>query len=271
MQPLQDLSALLRAYVQQQSDAFTVAAWVQLTETIADAQFLLASPTGAALFGFLPEELVGQYASQRYPPEDYRKALKLGNARRLGMPVPQSYPSRILTRNGVVRPVIKRVHMTNLAATTVWITSLLPAREVLPVPNIDIGSLENADADQEYFTKYISVAEAALVLADIAPHDPRTLAGHETRGLQLHLPYSQYTDMSMIKDGTHPPEGLFLTPGATVRLPQGRKGATKRPFLHWCQVCNETSRSGDPDPTHCPRRACRSPNWRVGKLRQNIR
>ena len=94
--------------------------------------------------------------------------------------------------------------------------------------------------------------------------------GHEAEGLQLHLPYSQYTDMSIPKDGIQPPEGLFLVPGATVRLPQGRKGAGKRPFLHWCLVCNETSRSDDPNPTHCPRRTCRSPNWRVGKSRQNI-
>ena len=100
MQPLQDLSALLRAYVQQQSDAFTVTAWVQLTETIGDAQFLLASPTGAALFGFLPEELVGQYASQRYPLEDYRRSLKIGKCTKARhtcstvIPFPHPHPKR---------------------------------------------------------------------------------------------------------------------------------------------------------------------------------
>jgi PAS domain S-box-containing protein len=265
MQPSADLSALLRAYVEQQTDAFTVAAWVRLTDTIADAQFLLASPAGAAIYGFLPEELVGQYLSQRHTPEDHYKGLKLATARRLGRVVPQPYPTRILTRNGTFRPVIKRVRMIDLAATTLWITHLLPARKMLPTPDIDLGPAENLQDDQRRFTRSISVAEATRAFAEGLPHVPYERMGREAESLQLHLPYSQYTDKSIEKCDEPAPEGFFLEPGATVQLPQGRKGAVKRPFLHWCKVCNETSRSDDPEPAQCPRRACRSPNWRTGR------
>ena len=258
MQPSPDLSALLRAYVEQQTDAFTVAAWVRLTDTIADAQFLLASPAGAAVYGFLPEELVGQYLSQRHTPEDHYKGLKLATARRLGRVVPQPYPTRILTRNGTLRSVIKRVRMIDLATTTLWITHLLPARKMLPTPDIDLDSPENLRDDQQPFTLSISVAEATRAFAEGLPYD-------EARGSQLYLPYSQYTEEARRKNGQPVPEGFFLEPGATVRLPQGRKSVVKRPFLHWCKVCNETSRSDDPDPAQCPRRACRSPNWRTGR------
>ena len=266
MQPSPDLSALLRVYVEQQTDAFTVAAWVQLTDAIADAQFLLASPAGAAVYGFLPEELVGQYVSQRQMQEDYRKALKLAMARRLGMVVPQPYPTRILTRNGTLRSVIKRVRMIDLAVTTLWITHLLPANKILPTPDIDLGPADNFQVDRRPFTRSISVAEATRAFAEGLPHDLYERMGREAEGLQLHLPYGQYTGISMEKDGQSVSEGFFLEPGATVRLPQGRQGGGKRPFLHWCKVCNETSRSSDPDPAQCPRRACRSPNWRRGRL-----
>ena len=265
MQPSPDLSALLRAYVEKQTDAFTVAAWVRLTDTIADAQFLLASPAGAAVYGFLPEELVGQYVSQRHTQEDYRKALKLATARRLGRVVPQPYPTRILTRNGTLRSVIKRVRMIDLAATTLWITHLLPTGKMLPTPDIDLDPNENLPDDQRRFTLSVSVAEANWALAEGLPHDLYERIGREAEGLQLHLPYSQYTGVSREKNGSPAPEGFFLEPGATVRLPQGHKSEVKRPFLHWCKVCNETSRSDDPDPAQCPRRACRSPNWRTGK------
>ena len=271
MQPSPDLSALLRAYVEQQTDAFTVAAWVRLTDTMADAQFLLASPAGAAVYGFLPEELVGQYVSQRHTQEDYRKALKLATARRLAMAVPQPYPTRILTRNGTLRSVLKRVRMIDLAATTLWITHLLPANKMLPTPDIDLGPAENLQNDQRPFTLSISVAEATQAFAEGLPHDPSERIGREAEGLQLHLPYTQYTVMSTDKDGILMSEGFYLEPGATVRLPQGRKGVAKRPFLHWCKVCNETSRSGDPDPAQCPRRACRSPNWRTGRYEGKMR
>ena len=172
MQPSPDLSALLRAYVEQQTDAFTVAAWMQLTDTIADAQFLLASPAGAAVYGFLPEELVGQYVSQRHTPEDHYKGLKLATARRLGRVVPQPYPTRILTRNGTLRSVIKRVRMIDLATTTLWITHLLPARKMLPTPDIDLDSPENLRDDQQPFTLSISVAEATRTFAEGLPYDP---------------------------------------------------------------------------------------------------
>ena len=268
MQPSPDLSALLRAYVEQQTDAFTVAAWVQLTDTIADAQFLLASPAGAAVYGFLPEELVGQYVSQRHTQEDYRKALKIATARRLGWVVPQPYPTRILTRNETLRSVIKRVRMIDLAATTLWITHLLPANKMMPTPDIDLDPPKNLQDDPQPFTLSISVAEATRAFAEGLPYDRM---GRGTEGLQLNLPYGQYTAKSTENDGHSVAEGFFLEPGATVRLPQGRKGAAKRPFLHWCKVCNETSRSGDPDPAQCPRRACRSPNWRTGRYEGKAR
>ena len=266
MQPSPDLSALLRAYVEQQTDAFTVAAWVRLTDTIADAQFLLASPAGAAVYGFLPEELVGQYVSQRHTPEDHYKSLKLATARRLGIPVPQPYPTRILTRNETLRSVLKRVRMIDLASTTLWITHLLPASQMLPTPDIDVDPPENLQDAPRPFIRSISVAEATRAFAEGLPHDPSGRIGREAEGgLQLHLPYSQYTYESSKKNGQTASEGFYLEPGATVRLPQGPKGAPKRPFLHWCKVCNETSRSNDPDPAQCPRRACRSPNWRRGR------
>ena len=60
-------------------------------------------------------------------------------------------------------------------------------------------------------------------------------------------------------------EGFFLAPGQSVRLPKSMKGDMKRPFLHWCKVCNELSRSHQEDPHTCPRRECRSAYWRTGK------
>ena len=36
------------------------------------------------------------------------------------------------------------------------------------MPNIDMGSVETADAEKGYFTKYVSVAEATQTLADMA-------------------------------------------------------------------------------------------------------
>ena len=61
-------------------------------------------------------------------------------------------------------------------------------------------------------------------------------------------------------------EGFFLAPGQSVRLPRSNKGDMKRPFLHWCKVCNELSRSHQEDPATCPRRECRSAYWRTGKF-----
>lgn len=61
-------------------------------------------------------------------------------------------------------------------------------------------------------------------------------------------------------------EGFFLAPGQSVKLPQSTKGDLKRPFLHWCKVCNELSRSHNADPATCPRRECRSAFWRTGKF-----
>ena len=60
-------------------------------------------------------------------------------------------------------------------------------------------------------------------------------------------------------------EGFTLSPGQSVRLPPSRKREIKRPFLHWCKVCNELSRSHQADPAICPRRECRSAFWRTGK------
>ena len=57
------------------------------------------------------------------------------------------------------------------------------------------------------------------------------------------------------------PEGVFLAPGRTARL----TGVESRPYLHWCKVCNELSRSKNADPANCPRRDCRSALWRRGK------
>ena len=57
------------------------------------------------------------------------------------------------------------------------------------------------------------------------------------------------------------PEGVYLAPGRTARL----AGVVSRPYLHWCKVCNELSRSRSEDPTKCPRRECRSALWRRGK------
>ena len=60
-------------------------------------------------------------------------------------------------------------------------------------------------------------------------------------------------------------EGFTLAPGQSVRLPASNKRDLKRPFLHWCKVCNELSRSHQPDPAICPRRECRSAYWRTGR------
>jgi len=56
------------------------------------------------------------------------------------------------------------------------------------------------------------------------------------------------------------PHGVFLAPGRSARL----TGVEGRPFLHWCRVCNEVSRSKNADPAKCPRRECRSALWRRG-------
>lgn len=55
-------------------------------------------------------------------------------------------------------------------------------------------------------------------------------------------------------------DGVFLGPGRSARL----AGVEGRPFLHWCRVCNEVSRSKNADPAKCPRRECRSALWRRG-------
>lgn len=57
------------------------------------------------------------------------------------------------------------------------------------------------------------------------------------------------------------PEGVFLAPGRTALL----AGVVDQPFLHWCKVCNEVSRSKHADPSQCPRRECRSALWRRGR------
>ena len=57
------------------------------------------------------------------------------------------------------------------------------------------------------------------------------------------------------------PDVVFLAPGRSARL----AGVVDRPFLHWCKVCNEVSRSRDADPSQCTRRECRSLMWRRGR------
>lgn len=62
------------------------------------------------------------------------------------------------------------------------------------------------------------------------------------------------------------PDGVFLAPGRTARL----AGVADRPFLHWCKVCNELSRSKNPDPANCLRRECRSALWRRGRPAKDV-
>ena len=57
------------------------------------------------------------------------------------------------------------------------------------------------------------------------------------------------------------PDGVFLAPGRTARL----AGVVDRPFLHWCKVCNEVTRSKNADPSYCANRDCRSGLWRRGR------
>ena len=62
-------------------------------------------------------------------------------------------------------------------------------------------------------------------------------------------------------------EAVFLAPGRTAKL----AGVAGRPFLHWCRICNEVSRSRDADPPTCPRRECRSALWRRGRPETDLR
>ena len=62
------------------------------------------------------------------------------------------------------------------------------------------------------------------------------------------------------------PDGVFLAPGRTARL----AGVVNRPFLHWCKVCNELSRSKNADPANCPRRECHSALWRRGRPARDV-
>ena len=71
---------------------------------------------------------------------------------------------------------------------------------------------------------------------------------------------AENVDANVTADQPRDPDGVFLAPGRTARL----AGVVNRPFLHWCKVCNELSRSKHADPANCPRRECRSARWRRG-------
>jgi hypothetical protein len=253
-------ATLLEAFLTRMHKAVTIAKRVVIGDLVVDARIIEATADAAAWYGLDdPKLLIGQWISLLHHPEDATLGRTLSVARHYGIKVPTRYVSRIrqVTTPQTFRPVLKDTTQIAIGSDTYWVTVLAQpnapplAQQMHVCAHFQLPPPE----DVIHFCGHLSVAEMQTLL--------RT---HPSIGA-LESPLSQISDKKESQklpktaqapsndSGPRPP--LTLTPGQTYLMPTGR-------YVHWCTVCGNLWRSGEPLPVYCGHRACHSPRWRTG-------
>jgi len=137
------LASILKELTDNPKEPYTIIRYVRLSQHIVDSRFEYVSPAAGDIYEQEPEQIVGRYLSEFHTLEDYYRGCVFSIARKLKrQDIPDDYIGRILTAEGHVQPVYKKItQLLGASGDTYWITRLERVRETDPPPEPDIDKL----------------------------------------------------------------------------------------------------------------------------------
>jgi len=137
------LTAILKELTDNPKEPYTIIRYVRLSQNIVDSRFEYVSPAAGDIYEQEPEQLVGRYLSEFHTLADYYRGCVFSIARKLRRKnIPDDYIGRILTAEGHIQPVYKKItQLIGASGDTYWITRLERVRETDPPPEPDVDKL----------------------------------------------------------------------------------------------------------------------------------
>ncbi len=137
------LTSILKELTDNPKEPYTIVRYVRLSQGIVDSRFEYVSPAAGDIYEQEPEQLIGRYLSEFHTLEDYYRGCVFSIARKLKRKdIPNDYIGRILTAEGRLQPVYKKItQLIGAHGDTYWITRLERVREMDPPPEPDIDKL----------------------------------------------------------------------------------------------------------------------------------
>jgi hypothetical protein len=136
-------TSILRELTDNPKEPYTIVRYVRLSQHIVDSRFEYVSPAAGDIYEQEPEQLIGRYLSEFHTLADYYRGCVFSIARKLKRKdIPDDYIGRILTAEGHIQPVHKRItQLIGANGDTYWITRLERVRETDPPPEPDVDKL----------------------------------------------------------------------------------------------------------------------------------
>jgi hypothetical protein len=137
------LTSILKELTDNPKEPYTIIRYVRLSQSIVDSRFEYVSPTAGDIYEQEPEQLIGRYLSEFHTLADYYRGCVFSIARKLKRKdIPDDYIGRILTAEGNIQPVYKKItQLIGAGGDTYWITRLERVRETDPPPEPDVDKL----------------------------------------------------------------------------------------------------------------------------------
>ena len=137
------LTSILQELTDNPKEPYTIIRYVRLSQHIVDSRFEYVSPAAGEIYEQAPEQIVGRYLSEFHTLADYYRGCIFSIARKLNRHnIPDDYIGRILTAEGRIQPVYKKItQLIGASGDTYWITHLERVRETDPPPEPDIDQL----------------------------------------------------------------------------------------------------------------------------------
>ena len=137
------LTSILKELTDNPKEPYTVIRYVRLSQHIVDSRFEYVSPAAGEIYEQAPEQIVGRFLSEFHTLADYYRGCIFSIARKLNRRnIPDDYVGRILTAEGRLQPVYKKItQLIGASGDTYWITRLERVRETDPPPEPDIDEL----------------------------------------------------------------------------------------------------------------------------------
>jgi hypothetical protein len=137
------LTSILKELTDNPKEPYTIIRYVRLSQHIVDSRFEYVSPAAGDIYEQEPEQLVGRYLSEFHTLTDYYRGCVFSIARKLKRKnIPDDYIGRILTAEGHIQPVYKKItQLIGASGDTYWITRLERVRETDPPPEPDVDKL----------------------------------------------------------------------------------------------------------------------------------
>ena len=137
------LTSILKELADNPKEPYTIIRYVRLSRHIVDSRFEYVSPAAGEIYEQAPEQIVGRYLSEFHTLADYYRGCIFSIARKLNRrDIPDDYIGRILTAEGRIQPVYKKItQLIGASGDTYWITRLERVRETDPPPEPDIDQL----------------------------------------------------------------------------------------------------------------------------------